>query len=114
MKDCFYRREGNCLLSRFDKVTNGRCYGCQQNFQNKILGLGDLVALTINCTPLKLVKPLLEKRPNGCGCKQRQDKLNRWIGSKSKVPVPKPKPEKHWVDKKNKKCGCGAAPVRKD
>ena len=71
---CKYKhnKSGTCKLNRVTgKVTTKVCAVCLVNGTNEIKGLGDLVALTINSTPFRRLK-----RKN-CGCKKRQDYLNR-------------------------------------
>ena len=89
------------------------CLDCKMSKRDKVTGLGDLVALTINTTPARHLKW------KTCNCTKRQDWLNRvW----SFVPKPmKPKLCKQCNQSKIKKsqptgqpikrkpCGCGKA-----
>ena len=60
-----------CLLSRYDNPTDEDCMQCQESGTNKVVGLGDRIATAINKTPIRRIKP------KDCGCRERQDKLNR-------------------------------------
>jgi hypothetical protein len=61
-----------CKLNRVEGKINGiKCAGCINRFGNQIIGLGDLIALTINSTPFRRFKK------KNCGCKKRQEYLNR-------------------------------------
>jgi hypothetical protein len=92
------------MLNRFEKATNGRCLSCQRLATDRIVGLGDLVALSINLTPAWRLKPLLNKGPKGCGCDKRQKSLNK------AVPIKRAKPVVHetqgQVYKTKSSCGC--------
>ena len=71
---CKYKSKRNafCTLNRVDGVVNTQvCAVCLVKGTNKIKGLGDLVALAINGTPFRRLKK------KNCGCKKRQDQLNR-------------------------------------
>ena len=71
--NCKYKdRRGHCKLNRVDgEVSPKVCAVCLVKGTNKIKGLGDLVALAINSTPFRRFKK------KNCGCKKRQDYLNR-------------------------------------
>ena len=106
---CKYRRESKCLLNRFENITNGRCLGCQQNAEDRIVGLGDLVALTINVSPLHRLKPLLNRGGRDCGCKKRQERLNKIKTGRTKTDVIVLEGEgEAWIDKDRRSCGCRA------
>ena len=100
MRPCKYNRKNSCLLNRFDELTMGRCVSCIGRETDRITGLGDLVALTINLTPLRRLKPVVDRvSPKGCGCKKRQKRLNELVTvTKSKGYF--------WKDEKTKTCGC--------
>ena len=104
--NCKYRRSSRCLLNRHEPVTNARCYHCQTRAEDRIVGLGDIVALTINLTPLHRLKPVLFKSKD-CGCRQRQKSLNDITAKKPIVRVAK---DKGWKAKDGKSCGCGNPP----
>ena len=103
---CRYRRGTRCLIGRYDKATNGRCVSCQRMATDRITGLGDVVALTINLTPAWRLKPLLSRGKKGCGCGARQKRLN------SAMPIRRAEQRVHirrsegqvWTD--GKSCGC--------
>lgn len=71
--DCKYWEDGNCLLNRYDRPTPEQCLECIVRGHNKKTGLGDTVAVAINKTPLRRLKR------KGCGCKKRQDQLNKAV-----------------------------------
>ena len=104
MIDCKYNRDRKCLLNRYDEITVGRCMSCMAGDKNQITGLGDVVALTINLTGLWRLKPVVDRvSPKGCGCKERQKKLN-----KIKIKVVSREKGEYWIDKENRRCGCKA------
>ena len=106
MISCKYRRESRCFLNRFDQATNGRCLSCQSNARDRLLGLGDVVALTINVSPLHRLKPLFSRGGRDCGCGKRQDQLNKIARRKkteTKVVVVE---GEAWISKDGKSCGC--------
>ncbi len=71
--DCRYLRRGVCTLNRTDEVSEEFCQSCQDRRQARITGLGDVVAATINITPIRRLKK------KGCGCKKRQAALNKVV-----------------------------------
>ena len=101
---CRYRRETRCLLSRFEKATNGRCLSCQRLATDRITGLGDLVALTINLTPAWRMKPLISRGKRGCGCQARQKRLNDALPIKKPTTVTSRSDGQIYRD--GKSCGC--------
>lgn len=67
-----HAKSGTCKLNRVPgKINTKICSICVIGKGNEIKGLGDLVALAINSTPFRRLKK------KGCGCKKRQDQLNR-------------------------------------
>jgi hypothetical protein len=66
----------SCGLARHSSPTEQQCKACQESGRNEIVGLGDTVARYINKTPLRLLKS------KGCGCKRRQDLLNKLMPKK--------------------------------
>ena len=69
--ECKYWQDGQCLLNRHDMPTGEECFECIRAGRNVQTGLGDTIAATINKTPIRRLKK------KGCGCKRRQDKLNK-------------------------------------
>jgi hypothetical protein len=83
MNNCKYWSDGTCLLNKYDgKPSAFECANCMALGKNKPEGLGDTIAKLINKTPLRRLKK------KGCGCKARQEKLNRMVnyGSTEKSP----------------------------
>ena len=71
MSNCKFYSDGKCLLGWHDEPTPDQCDTCMAAGNNKSRGLGDSIAALINQTPLRRYKK------KDCGCKKRQDKLNR-------------------------------------
>ena len=71
--NCKYWKDAQCLLNRHDSPTGEQCFECIRAKQNVPKGLGDTIAVTINKTPIRRLKK------KGCGCKRRQEKLNKVI-----------------------------------
>ena len=92
------------MLNRFEKATNGRCISCQRLATDRIVGLGDVVALTINLTPAWRLKPLLKKGKKGCGCEKRQKRLNKAMPIKKPRPIVSYSEGEAWKTKSS--CGC--------
>ena len=92
------------MLNRFEKATNGRCLSCQRLATDRIIGLGDLVALTINLTPAWRLKSMFNKGSKGCGCDKRQRRLNKAVPIKKKKQVVHQSEGQIYKDKSS--CGC--------
>ena len=71
-----YRGQRMCGLNRHERPTEEDCAACKDAGRDSIGGLGDTVARYINKTPLRRLKP------KGCGCKQRQERLNELMPAK--------------------------------
>ena len=65
-----------CGLNRYERPTEEDCEACKAAGRDSIGGLGDNVARYINKTPLRRLKP------KGCGCKRRQERLNKLMPAK--------------------------------
>ena len=78
--NCRFARRTWCSLNRVDEISVEFCSTCKDKMEDRIQGLGDAVAVTIDKTPLRRLKK------KGCGCSKRQDALNRAVnfGKKSK------------------------------
>jgi len=100
---CQYWVNSKCLLNRTD--SGAKCVDCMQALENKILGVGDIVALTVNSTPLKALKW------KGCKCGKRQKWLNRvfrLIPRNFGVPeLANPMTVVKREQPKRQPCGCG-------
>ena len=79
--NCKYLSEGKCLLNRYENPTRHECANCMAAQENRQEGLGDTAALLINKTPLKRLEAPLRRlsKGKGCGCKKRQDRLNKAV-----------------------------------
>lgn len=95
---CQYFLKDKCVLNRMDNGT--QCVDCMQALENKLLGVGDLVALTVNTTPLHRLKW------KGCKCGKRQKWLNRLLPFVPKRFGYEPKPIKPIKRTDPKPCGC--------
>lgn len=104
---CQYWVKSKCLLNRTD--SGMKCVDCMQELKNKILGAGDIVALTVNTTALNRLKW------KGCKCGKRQKTLNRILPLVPKAfGVPELKNEVNVISRssrkeeqpKSKPCGC--------
>lgn len=98
---CPYLRDKKCLLER---PGADMCLNCKMSKRDKLTGLGDLVALTINTTPARHLKW------KTCNCTKRQDWLNRlwsFVPKPKKPKVKKRRPAAQPI--KKKPCGCGKA-----
>lgn len=99
---CCYLKDKSCLLNR--PASDQMCFDCMMQKRDRLTGLGDLVALTINTTPVRHIKPKV------CNCTKRQEWLNRlWSfipKPQIKKPIRRPKAAKPI---KKKPCGCGKA-----
>mgnify|MGYP003112055716 CR=1 FL=1 len=94
---CPYLQDKKCLLER---PKADMCLDCKMSKRDKVTGLGDLVALTINTTPARYLKW------KTCNCTKRQDWLNRvWSF------VPKPKKIKPMTLQKRTRC---CKPINKE
>jgi len=65
-----------CGLNRHERPTEEDCAACKEAGRDSIGGLGDSLARYINKTPMRRLKP------KGCGCKQRQERLNKLMPAK--------------------------------
>ena len=71
--NCRFARRNRCSLNRVDEISVEFCGTCKDKMEDRIQGLGDAVAVTIDKTPLRRLKK------KGCGCRGRQDKLNKVV-----------------------------------
>ena len=71
--NCRFARRNWCSLNRVDEISVEFCNTCKDKMEDLIQGLGDAVAVTIDKTPLRRLKR------KGCGCKRRQDLLNKAV-----------------------------------